>query len=68
MIKSIKWFIFITLFLFLVGTKIWQSALWGTADIFINFYENTLVYWNAEIYVLFALFIFIIWAALIKKH
>jgi hypothetical protein len=68
MIKSIKWFIFITLFLFLVGTKIWQSALWGTADIFINFYENTLVYWNAEIYVLFALFIFIIWTALIKKH
>lgn len=66
MTKIILFLIFVALFIFIATTPIWQSALWGIGELFTSFYDNVLVYWNVEIWVIFAFFIFILLYAIIK--
>ena len=59
MIKIILFIIFVALFIFIFSTWVGQSALNWIWGIVVGFYDNVLKYWNAEIYVLFALFMVI---------
>lgn len=66
MIKIIYFLIFLALFIFVAFTKVWQFALLWMWDFVTWFYDNVLVYGNAQIYTIFAIFMFIVGYAVIK--